>query len=648
MADFYFEDYEHRRPPLPLAPNRRVERLWQVLAVTALALGAWYIGWRWTASLNLDALWLAIPLVVAETGAYIGLVLFVANLWRTEDTPLQAAPARVAEILRDPSAADDRPLAVDVFFPTYDEDPELVRLSIADAKKLTYPHPVDLRIHVLDDGRRESMRAVAEEEGVGYITRTDNVGYKAGNMRNAMEQTSGDILVICDADTRPFPTLLQNTLGYFRDPDVAWVQTPQWFYDLPGGQRLPDRLARFGPVARGLGRLVERVAGPVQVGHDPFVNDPKLFYDVIQRRRNPWNASFCCGAGSIHRREAVMEAALKGWAEQIERQVAPVASEIADPELREPLAEAMRREAALEVEFTPYKFHVSEDIYTSTVLHGDVDRDWKSVFHPWVESKMLSPQDLLSWTIQRFKYAGGTLDIALHDSPLAQKGMSAMQKLMYGTTIWSYLGAIWNTVLLVAPLAFLFLNASPVDAYSATFYARLLPFLVVMELAFLVGTWGIRGYQAKSSYIGFFATNLRALGTVFRGETIKFPTTPKDIQRGTYLHLVKPHLWIIGLTLAGIAFASVRYGLGYEIDRAALIANTFWGLNNVFALAGVVRAALHDPDRAAALAREEAAQASADTAAHADATAPLAPEAPAAVPASGDGAALPVADPTLA
>jgi len=64
------------------------------------------------------------------------------------------------------------------------------------------------------------------------------IGFKAGNMRNAMEKTSGDFIVICDADTRIFPTFLVNNLGYFRDPKVAWVQTPQWFFDLPEGKNL--------------------------------------------------------------------------------------------------------------------------------------------------------------------------------------------------------------------------------------------------------------------------------------------------------------------------------------------------------------------------------------------------------------------------
>ena len=65
--DFYFTRFEHRQPPEPLKTPRWVMLTWQVLAVASLILGANYIYWRWTASLNTDALWYAIPLVLAET-----------------------------------------------------------------------------------------------------------------------------------------------------------------------------------------------------------------------------------------------------------------------------------------------------------------------------------------------------------------------------------------------------------------------------------------------------------------------------------------------------------------------------------------------------------------------------------------------------
>ena len=599
---FYFDCFEHRKPEPPLKYSATVESIWQYLAVIALVFGAWYLWWRWTASLNVEALWYAIPLVFAETAAYIGLALFVFNLWKVEDYPQRPAP----ESLRDVVAnlyGEDRLLSVDVFFPTYDEDPELVRLSIIDAKKINYPHAINIKIHVLDDGKRAAMQQVAEEEGVEYITRDNNIGFKAGNLRNAMEQSSGDFIVICDADTRPFPTMLEHTLGYFRDPDVAWVQTPQWFFDLPEGKRLPQALENYlSTPGRWLGKGVEKLIGPVTIGDDPFVNEPKMFYDVIQRRRNWVNASFCCGAGSIHRRDAVMEAALKSYSDNIEHQVTGKSADLrkmtGEKELDSNLLSMVRHNVAHEEEFTPYRFHVSEDIYTSLMLHADEGRNWKSVMHPEVESKMLSPQDLLSWSVQRFKYAGGTLDIAKNDNPVFRKGLSIGQRLMYATTVWSYLGGIWNALFLIAPLVYLFTAIAPVESYTADFFIHILPFLIFMELAFMTGTWGIAGYRSKASYLSFFPTNLKAIWTVLKGEQIKFPVTPKDRQEGNFLRLVWPQAAIIVLTVLGLLYASIQFLLlgndGYS--AGGILVNLFWGLNNIFALSGIVMAAFWQPD----------------------------------------------------
>ncbi len=593
---FYFDRFEDRRPPAPLPYSAARELLWQFLAALSLGLGAWYIAWRWGGSLNRQALWFAIPLVLAETCAYIGMVLFTFNLWRDTPPSIPEPPRRIAECVA-AAVAEDRPLRVDVFFPTYNEELDLVRLSVEDAKRLSYPYPIDIRIHVLDDGRRDDMRQLAAELGVGYITRTSKAGFKAGNLRNAMEQTDGDFIVICDADTRPFPTLLEHTLGYFRDPEMAWVQTPQWFFDLPAGSRLPAAWGRrLGAIGRLLGRGVEACIGPVTVGADPFVNDPQMFYDVIQRRRGWANATFCCGAGSVHRREAVMEAAVKGWVAQIDDEVRRVKESLGEADVPGGLEAAMRRQVARDIELTPYKFHVSEDIYTSIVLHGDRDRHWKSAFHPYVQSKMLSPQDLQTWAIQRFKYAGGTLDICLHDNPVFRRGLDWRQKVMYASTLWSYFGGLWNVAFLASPVIFLFTGIAPVASYSFEFFKHALPFLIANQLATMVGTWGVENLKGKGSFISFFSLNLRALWTVVRGETIKFPVTPKERQSGTFYRLVKPQIAFIALTLAGLLVQALRLLFWHRGDPGAYLTNLFWGLNNVYLLSGIVRAAGFKPE----------------------------------------------------
>jgi len=366
-----------------------------------------------------------------------------------------------------------------------------------------------------------------------------------------------------------------------------------------------------------LGRGVEKVLGPVRLGQDPFVNDPQMFYDAILRRRNWCHAAFCCGAGSVHRREAVMQAALRNFGRSVEEEVNRHSRKIKDEELRANFSDAMRTQVALEQELTPYKFHVSEDIYTSIVLHSSGSR-WKSVMHPGVESKMLSPQDLLTWMIQRFKYAGGTLDIALRDNPLFRGQMSLPQRLMYLTTFWSYFGCLWNVIFLVAPIIYLFTGIAPLSSYSTAFYLHAIPFIIVNELAFMVGTWGMRSWDGKASYLSFFSINFRALWTVLRGEKIKFHVTPKDRQEGTFLHLVIPQITIIVLTLAGLAYAAWRvFVQGNEHELPNLIVNVAWGLNNVFAMLPLVRAAMWKPDEDAAEVAAAAASGRAEPAASA-------------------------------
>ncbi|MGD9894289.1 MAG: glycosyltransferase, partial [Dehalococcoidia bacterium] len=575
QPNWYFTGFEHRRPPQPSTHVIWRETLWQVLATIAVVIGIWYLHWRWTASLNFDALWFAIPLVIAETLSFFGLVLVVFNLWQITDTPRQKPPRTIGEC---EGTEESRPLRVDIYVATYSEDPELVRMSLAAARRLRYPHPIELKVHCLDDGRRPAMAEVAAQEGVNYITRQNNIGYKAGNLRNALEVTDGDFLVICDADTRMFPDFLEATLGYFRDPDVAWVQTPQWFFDLPEGDTLDQVWGRrLGGVGRLAGKAVQRVIGEVRRGDDPFDNNPFYFFDVIQRRRNGANASFCCGAGSVHRREAVWQSALRAYANQIDAMTKDIVGDVKDPESREALEGELRRQFAIDQEVTPYKFHVSEDIYTSLILHGDRVRPWRSVYHPGIHSKMLSPQDMASWTVQRFKYAAGTIDIAVHDNPIIKQKLSLSQRLMYGATMWSYLSSLWNWVFLLAPALYLFTGIPPVSAFSVDFFKHFLPFFLAYEVALIIGTWGVPNAKGRAFFMGFFPYGLRAIWTVLRGQPIKFPVTPKERQSGRFLRIVRWQIVVIVLNALGIAWATVAiFILDIRGDVTGFAANVLW------------------------------------------------------------------------
>jgi cellulose synthase (UDP-forming) len=209
---------------------------------------------------------------------------------------------------------------------------------------------------------------------------------------------------------------------------------------------------------------------------------------------------------------------------------------------------------------------------------------------------MLSPQDLLSWTIQRFKYAGGSLDIFFHDNPIFRKSrMTLAQRTMYFATFYSYLAGAWNVIFLFSPIVYLFTGISPVSADTAEFAKHFLPFIVATELSFLVGTWGVPGWQGMASYLSFFPINIRALWTVLRGKKISFHVTPKDRQEGNFLHLVIPQLTVIALTVLGLVYAGIMLWMGKASNYGGFIINLFWGTVNVSAMGGLVAAALWKP-----------------------------------------------------
>ena len=193
-----------------------------------------------------------------------------------------------------------------------------------------------------------------------------------------------------------------------------------------------------------------------------------------------------------------MQAALRSYVWTIEEEIDRHTRDIRDPVMRETLQDAMRPHVAFDTELTPYKFHVSEDIYTSILLHGDAARRWRSVMHPRIESKMLSPQDMLTWMIQRFKYAAGSLDILFHDNIFSRRRfkLSLPQTLMYATTFWSYLACVWNTVFLISPIVYLFTGIPPVSAGLNPFLF-IFALFIVSELAFMFGTRGISAGMAE-------------------------------------------------------------------------------------------------------------------------------------------------------
>jgi cellulose synthase (UDP-forming) len=135
---------------------------------------------------------------------------------------------------------------------------------------------------VLDDGRRPEVHKLAVEMGAHYLTRPDTSHYKAGNLNNAMDFIKADVFAIFDADHVAGPDFLRHTLGYFDDPTVAVVQTPQDFYNTDSFEH-------------------ERQT------EEAIFHEEAVFYRVIAPGKNMWGGSFWCGTCSLVRYEAIKD-----------------------------------------------------------------------------------------------------------------------------------------------------------------------------------------------------------------------------------------------------------------------------------------------------------------------------------------------------
>jgi cellulose synthase (UDP-forming) len=641
---------------LPESEEKRYElriAIFRILAVADIFLGLYYLVWRYTSTLNMNALWFAIPLVVAETYSFLDTFMFAFMMWKP--------PRRIP-----PAPRGDE--TVDVFIATYNEPIELVELTARAAMRIDWKH---LDVYILDDGARLEMKAKTEEIGCHYISRgAEWQGKprhaKAGNVNNALAQTSGEFILILDADQIPAPQIVSHVVGYFQDPELAFVQTPQYFYNLPPG--------------------------------DPFGSDAPLFYGPIQQGKDGWNAAFFCGSNAILRREALIQLGLTEFVNEMEertrksiqnlgaelrrvKQISPLHREIlsalkaelaaANKAYRENLPldkiarqiratiedakeklvgqnvnqmiadlkdlaemgdenaqaslEYLQREQAQVIrdvtkqvenaeaiglsqeavdslafimpdEAIPVQplatISITEDMATAMRLHA---MGWKSCFHPEILAYGLAPEDLGSALSQRLRWAQGTIQVFLRENPIFIRGLSFPQRLQYVTTMYSYFNGFFSLILILSPIIYLFTGIPPVSAWSWEFALRLIPFLLLNKFIFRYIAWGLSVWRGEQYSLALFPLWIQAVVSVFTGAKLKFVVTPKQRQSGNFLPLVWVQLLTVWMTIFAMAYGLFSFAVGWNLQIEAILVNVFWGCYNIVMLSAIIRAAVYKP-----------------------------------------------------
>ena len=148
-----------------------------------------------------------------------------------------------------------------------DKEPlEMAERTLRAAKTIVYGGQLDLWL--LDEGNSDAVKDMCRRLGVRHFSRKDR-GHleldsgtfadktKHGNHNRWLWEHAGDydVVMFVDTDHVPLPIMAERLLGYFRDPEVAFVVTPQFY----GNQE--NRITRWAESAQYLFHSVIQRAG---------------------------------------------------------------------------------------------------------------------------------------------------------------------------------------------------------------------------------------------------------------------------------------------------------------------------------------------------------------------------------------------------
>jgi len=459
-----------------------------MLGITALA-AMLYFSWRLT-TFNPDAMFLSLALYAAELFGVLSLTLHAFMVWRLVDR-------------KPPPPLENT--SVDVFIPTYNEPIEMLRRTVYAAIHMNHPHETWL----LDDGNRPSVAALAKELGAHYVARTENTHAKAGNLNNALSHSSGELIAIFDADHVPHKNFLVRTIGYFSDPKIAFVQTPQDFYNLDSFQHR---------------RSIKK---------QMIWTEQSLFFRVIMRGKDYWNATFFCGSCATIRRAALAD--IGGFATET----------------------------------------ITEDLHTSIRLHK---KGYGSIYHAESLAFGIAPDTFEPYESQRVRWGQGAMQVWRMEGILSAQGLTVSQRICYLASVLTYFDGWQKLFMYLLPAFVLVTGILPVANLDWRFVLVFVPW-------YMLSLWASeelgRGY-ARSWIIeqynflrcpGFLFATL----TFFINRRLRFRVTKKEGSRySENIRQLAPHLTIVAVLLGALVIGIMRFETAHHMTFQAFLFNLIW------------------------------------------------------------------------
>jgi cellulose synthase (UDP-forming) len=474
--------------------KKKSEYLHLFLVLLSLLSTARYLYYRVSYTMNLEDIFngfFSILLLIAELYAILTLVLAYFQTLKIKDR--EAVDITLYPLEEWPK--------VDIYIPTYNEDVEIVRKTTLCAIAIEYP-PDKKQVYVLDDGRAEKykarrieLQAMCDELGVKMLVRDNNEHAKAGNINTAFKNTDGELVLILDCDHMPIKKFLLNVVGFFFDPKLAFVQTPHWFYN-------PD------PFERNL-----LTKGKIPVGNE-------LFYKVLQKGNDFWNAAFFCGSAAVIRKKYALE-------------VGGIATET-----------------------------VTEDCHTAFRLHS---LGYKSFYYDKIMVAGLAPEKFSAYVGQQVRWARGMAQILRIENPLINPklNLTLPQRLCYFSATSHFFYGFPRLMYAIAPPLFLLFGINSVQGLGLETLFYCLPHIIL---------------SMQSNHIPY-----KHVRFSFWNEIFEFAMSFQS-GIVTLLALVNPKLGSFNVTDKGLTvtkrsfdFESVRYLVMVSaLAAASLLALPFW------------------------------------------------------------------------
>jgi cellulose synthase (UDP-forming) len=274
----------------------------------------------------------------------------------------------------------------------------------------------------------------------------------------------------------------------------------------------------------------------------------KIFYELVLPGRNYFNAVFCVGTNVIFRR------------------------------------------AALEEIGGMYIASNSEDIWTSIELHR---RGWRSFFVPEVLARGLSPDSLLSYFKQQFRWAYGAFEVMLRGGLWRGKGLTVDQRFQYLLAGVNYLLSLAALILMCLPAVYLLFGLSPIRSDISTWLVHYAPFYLLIMLVTVMQLGGFKPAAIVTS-IGAAPVHVKALVMAIFKRKVRWTVTNAGPTGLPGVELVLPHVALLLLNAVAVAVGISMLPLR-GTDVAAVGLSIGWAVIYVLVLGRVVAEAVIAP-----------------------------------------------------